>query len=137
MLLTAVAAALHHRLPVGELTGPILVVPLAFLITGVLRGLWALRRAERCSWSDAFRALATWFALSWVDTLAVVRGLLSGQAAFLRTPKQKEGGNRLPPAIPSSAIESLLAILALVGAVVVRPVAPCPATAILAVILLF
>src|SRR5207249_10809958 len=37
----------------------------------VLRGLWALRRAERCSWGDALRALAIWFALSWVDTLAV------------------------------------------------------------------
>src|SRR5438477_9840117 len=137
LLLTAVAAALHHRLPVRELTGPILVVPLAFLITGVLRGLWALRRAERCSWSDAFRALAIWFALSWVDTLAVVRGLLSGQAAFLRTPKQKEGGNRLWPAIRSSAIESLLAILALVGAVVMLITAPAIATAILAVMLLF
>src|SRR5438270_779207 len=54
LLLTAVAAALHHRLPVRELTGPILVVPLAFLITGVLRGLWALRRAERCRWRCAF-----------------------------------------------------------------------------------
>ena len=126
LLLTAVAAALHHRLPVRELTGPILVVPLAFLITGVLRGLWALRRAERCSWSDAFRALAIWFALSWVDTLAVVR-----------TPKQKEGGNRLWPAIRSSAIESLLAILALVGAVVMLLAAPALATVILAVMLLF
>src|SRR6266480_2132269 len=137
LLLTAVAAALHHRLPIRELTGPILVVPLAFLISGVLRGLWALRRAERCSWGDALRALAIWFALSWVDTLAVVRGLLSGQAAFLRTPKQKEGGNRLWPAIRSSAIESLLAILALVGAVVMLLAAPALATVILAVMLLF
>ena len=137
LLLTAVAAALHHRLPVRELTGPILVVPLAFLITGVLRGLWALRRAERCSWSDAVRALAIWFALSWVDTLAVVRGLLSGQAAFLRTPKQKEGGNRLWPAIRSSAVESLLAILAVVGAIVMLLTAPALATVILAVMLLF
>src|SRR6266480_7411924 len=137
LLPTAVAAALHHRLPVRELTGPILVVPLAFLITGVLRGLWALRRAERCSWSDALRALGIWFALSWVDTLAVVRGLLSGQAAFLRTPKQKEGGNRLWPAIRSSAIESLLAILAVVGAIVLLLAAPALATVILAIMLLF
>src|SRR5438093_808543 len=137
LLLTAVAAALHHRLPVRELTGPILVVPLAFLITGVLRGLWALRRAERCSWGDALRALAIWFALSWVDTLAVVRGLFSGQAAFLRTPKQKEGGNRLWPAIRSSAIESLLAILAVVGAIVLLLAAPALATVILAIMLLF
>src|SRR5437764_1609813 len=112
LLLTAVAAALHHRLPVRELTGPILVVPLAFLITGVLRGLWALRRAERRSWSDAFRAAAIWFALSWVDTLAVVRGLPRGQAASRRPPRQKEGGNRLWPANRSSALASLPALLA-------------------------
>ena len=137
LLLTAVASAIHHRLPIRELTGPVLIVPLAFLATGVLRGLWALRKAERCSWGDAFRALGIWFALSWVDALAVVRGLLSGQAAFLRTPKQKEGGSRIWPAIRSSAIESLLAALALLGAIVMLIAAPAIATVILAVMLLF
>jgi cellulose synthase/poly-beta-1,6-N-acetylglucosamine synthase-like glycosyltransferase len=137
LLLTAVAAAVHHRLPVRELTGPILIVPLAFLVTGVLRGLWALRRAERCSWGDAFRALGIWFALSWVVTLAVVRGLRSRQAAFLRTPKQKEAGNRLWPAVRSSAVESTLALLAIVGAVVILIAAPAITTAILALMLLF
>src|SRR5438477_10904 len=124
LLLTAVAATIHHRLPVRELTGPILIVPLAFLVTGVLRGLWALRRAERCSWGDALHALGIWFALSWVVTLAVVRGLLSREAAFLRTPKQKATGNRLWPAVRSSAVESTLALLALVGAIVMLLAAP-------------
>jgi len=137
LLLTAVAATIHHRLPVRELTGPILIVPLAFLVTGVLRGLWALRRAERCSWGDALRALGIWFALSWVVTLAVVRGLLSREAAFLRTPKQKATGNRLWPAVRSSAVESTLAMLALVGAFVMLLAAPAVPTAILAVMLLF
>src|SRR2546421_3789153 len=137
LLLTALAAVLHHRLPIRDLTGPVLIVPLAFLVTGVLRGLWALRRAEGSSWGDALRAMGIWFALSWVDTLAVVRGLISRRAAFLRTPKQREGGNRIWPAIRSSAMESLLAILALVGAVVMLITAPAIATAILAVMLLF
>lgn len=137
LLLTAVASAIHHRLPIRELTGPVLIVPLAFLVTGVLRGLWALRRAERCSWGDAFRAMGIWFALSWVDTLAVLRGLWSGEAAFLRTPKQKEGGRRIWPAIRSSAIESVLALLALIGAIVILITAPAIATAVLAVMLLF
>ena len=137
LLLTAVAATIHHRLPIRELTGPILIVPLAFLVTGVLRGLWALRRAERCSWGDALRALGIWFALSWVVTLAVVRGLLSRQAAFLRTPKQKAGGNRLWPAVRSSAVESTLALFALVGAIVMLLAAPAIPTAILALMLLF
>lgn len=137
LLLTAAAAVLHHRLPIREITGPVLIVPLAFLVTGVLRGLWALRRAEHCSWGDAVRALGIWFALSWVDTLAVVRGLWSGRAAFLRTPKQREGGNRLWPAIRSSAFESLVAALAIFGAVVMLIAAPAIATAILAIMLLF
>jgi cellulose synthase/poly-beta-1,6-N-acetylglucosamine synthase-like glycosyltransferase len=137
LLLTAVAAALHRRLPIREITGPVLIVPFAFLVTGVLRGLWALRRAEHCSWGDAFRAMGIWFALSWVDSLAVVRGLWSGRAAFLRTPKQKEGGNRLWPAIRSSAFESLVAALAILGAIVMLFAAPAIATAILAIMLLF
>src|SRR2546421_3046504 len=137
LLLTALAAVLHHRLPTREITGAVVIVPLAFLVTGVLRGLWALRRAEGSSWGDALRAMGIWFALSWVDTLAVVRGLISRRAAFLRTPKQREGGNRIWPAIRSSAMESLLAILALVGAVVMLITAPAIATAILAVMLLF
>jgi cellulose synthase/poly-beta-1,6-N-acetylglucosamine synthase-like glycosyltransferase len=137
LLLTAVAAAMHHRLPIREITGPVLIVPLAFLASGVLRGLWALRRAERCSWGDAFRAMGIWFALSWVDALAAVRGLWSGRAAFLRTPKQKEGGRRLWPAIRSSAFESLVAAATIVGAVVMLIAAPAIATGILAIMLLF
>jgi len=112
-------------------------VPLAFLVTGVLRGLWALRRAERCSWGDALRALGIWFALSWVVTLAVVRGLLSREAAFLRTSKQKAGGNRLWPAVRSSAVESTLAVLAIAGAIVMLAAAPAIPTAVLALMLLF
>ena len=137
LLLTAVAAAMHHRLPIREISGPVLIVPLAFLVSGVLRGLWALRRAERCSWGEAFRAMGIWFALSWVDALAAVRGLWSGRAAFLRTPKQKEGGRRLWPAIRSSAFESLVAALAILGAAIMLIAAPAIATAILAVMLVF
>jgi cellulose synthase/poly-beta-1,6-N-acetylglucosamine synthase-like glycosyltransferase len=137
LLLTAVAAALHHRLPIREITGPVLIVPLAFLVTGVLRGLWALRRAERCSWGDALRAMRIWFALSWVDARAALRGLWSERAAFLRTPKQKEGGRRLWPAIRSSAFESLVAALAILGAIVMLIAAPSIATAILSIMLLF
>jgi cellulose synthase/poly-beta-1,6-N-acetylglucosamine synthase-like glycosyltransferase len=137
LLLTAVAAAMRHRLPIREITGPVLIVPLAFLTSGVLRGLWALRRAEQCSWSDALRAMGIWFALSWVDALAAVRGLWSGRAAFLRTPKQKEAGRRLWPAIRSSAFESLVASLAILGAIVMLIAAPAIATGILAIMLLF
>jgi Glycosyltransferase like family 2 len=137
LLLTAAAAATHHRLPIRELTGPIVVVPLAFLTTGVLRALWALRTAEHASWGDTIRALGIWFALSWVDALAVLRGLVSQHAAFLRTPKRKERGNRLWPAVRSSLVESTLALLAVVAAIVMVITAPAIATGLLAVMLLF
>jgi hypothetical protein len=81
--------------------------------------------------------MGIWFALSWVDALAVVRGIWSGHAAFLRTPKQKQGGRRLWPAIWSSAFESLVAALAILGAIVMLIAAPAIATAILAIMLLF
>src|SRR5207244_6998183 len=58
-------------------------------------------------------------------------------AAFLRTPKQKAGGNRLWPAVRSSAVESTLALFALVGAIVMLLAAPAIPTAILALMLLF
>ena len=45
LLATALAASLHERLPVRQLTGAVLVVPLAFASTGMLRAVWALRRA--------------------------------------------------------------------------------------------
>jgi len=137
LLLTAAAAALHHRLPVRELTGPVVVVPLAFLLTGVLRALWAMRTAVRCTWGDGIRAMAVWFALSWVDTLAVVRGLASNRAAFLRTPKRKEGGSHLWPALRSSSMETMLALLAVAAAIIMLVRAPGFATAILAFLLLF
>jgi hypothetical protein len=55
----------------------------------------------------------------------------------LRTPKQKEGGRRLWPAIRSSAFESVVAAAAIVGAVGMLIAAPAIATGILAIMLLF
>ena len=138
LLLTALSAILSRRLPVRELTGPVVVVPLAFLVTGVLRALWAMRTAVRCTWDDARRALAVWFALIWVDTLAVVRGLISGKAAFLRTPKRRPGGGlRIWAAIRASSVESLIAALAVLGALALIVRAPSWSGGVLAVMLLF
>src|SRR5207244_10855355 len=125
------------RAPNSVLPRPVLYIPPAFRAAGLWLGLWALRLADRCTRGEAFRAMGIWFALSWVDALAAVRGLWSGRAAFLRTPKQKEGGRRLWPAIRSSAFESLVAAATIVGAVVMLIAAPAIATGILAIMLLF
>jgi cellulose synthase/poly-beta-1,6-N-acetylglucosamine synthase-like glycosyltransferase len=116
LLLTAVVTVVHHRLPVREILGPLAVVPLLFLVTGVGRALWAIRATARCSLGDAWRCLRCWFALSWVVALACLRGLVTREAAFLRTPKRKEGQS-VWQAIRASRTESLLALLAAVAGV--------------------
>jgi len=137
LLLTAAFLAVRHRLPVRQLVGAIVVVPPLFLAVGLLRALWGLRSTTRCSLPDAMRALGVWFALSWVVTLACIRGLVRPQAAFLRTPKQKEGVGTLAQALNSCKVETGMAALCLVAAVVIPISALTPATLVLALLLLY
>ena len=137
LMATALATALHHRLPVRVMTGAAMIVPLAFLVTGVGRAVWAMRAAVRCSLADAFNGLRVWFALSWVVSLACLSGLLGGRTAFLRTPKEKEGGSRLWHAVRASQLESLLTVAAAAAALAMIVASPNWTTAALAVLLLF
>ena len=136
LLLTAVVTALHHQLPVRQLTGAVLVVPLAFATTGLSRALWAMRRTSGCSWRDAVSALRIWFALSWVVTLACLRGLVRAQADFLRTPKHKEGAALLH-ALRSSSAETLIALAAAAAAIAMMVRSLSLATGLLGGLLLF
>ena len=136
LLLTAAVTVFHHRLPVREIVGPLAVVPLLFLVTGVGRALWAIRTTARCSFGDAVRCLRCWFALSWVVSLACVRGLVKQQAAFLRTPKRKEGRS-VWQAIQASRAESLIAALSVVAAVAIVVSAASLGTIVLAILLVW
>jgi cellulose synthase/poly-beta-1,6-N-acetylglucosamine synthase-like glycosyltransferase len=136
LLATALAASLHERLPVRQLTGAVLVVPVAFAGTGMLRAVWAMRRACHASTRDALNALRVWFALSWVVTLACVRGLVQQHAEFLRTAKSKEGRSLLG-ALRASRSETLLVIAGVAGAAAMLLRSPSASTIVLAVLLLF
>ena len=136
LLMTALVTSLHHQLPVRQLTGAVLVVPLAFAATGLSRALWAMRATTGCTVRDAFQALRVWFALSWVVTLACVRGLISGRAEFLRTPKKREGAAVLQ-ALWASRAETILAIAAIAGGVAMIVRAPGFATGVLGGLLIF
>jgi cellulose synthase/poly-beta-1,6-N-acetylglucosamine synthase-like glycosyltransferase len=137
LLATAIAVALHHRLPLRQLTGAVLVVPVVFLVTGVGRALWALRRTTGCSWGDAMRALRCWFAMSWVVALACMRGLVTSRAVFLRTPKQGSDESSLWRAMLASRAETLLAVSGAACTVLMLVAAPAWTTAALGVLLLF
>ncbi|HKF78668.1 MAG TPA: glycosyltransferase [Candidatus Dormibacteraeota bacterium] len=136
LLLTVAVIAVHHRLPVRAILGPLAVVPLLFLVTGVARALWAIRATARCSFGDAIRCLRCWFALSWVVALACVRGMARREAAFLRTPKRKEGQS-VWQAIRSSRMETTIAVLAAAGAVVVLLSVVSVGTGVLAILLIW
>ena len=90
----------------------------------------------RASTRDALNALRVWFALSWVVTLACVRGLVQKHAEFLRTAKSKEGV-RLLGALRSSRAETLLVVAGVAGAAAMVVRSPSAATIVLAVLLLF
>ncbi|HXM56280.1 MAG TPA: glycosyltransferase family 2 protein [Candidatus Dormibacteraeota bacterium] len=136
LLLTAAVTVFHHRLPVREIVGPLALVPLLFLVTGLGRALWAIRTTAHCSFGDAVRCLRCWFALSWVVSLACLRGLVKKEAAFLRTPKRKEGRS-VWQAIKASRAESLIAALAAVAAVAIVVSTASLGTIALAILLLW
>jgi len=139
LLLTAVVTVVHHRLPVREIIGPLSLIPLLFLVTGVGRALWAIRLTARplgCTFGDAVRCLRCWFALSWVVTLACLRGMVRREAAFLRTPKRADRRS-VWQAIRASRAESLIAGLAAAAGVGIVLSAFSVGTAALALLLLW
>ncbi|TMD40885.1 MAG: glycosyltransferase [Chloroflexi bacterium] len=137
LLLTALSTAMHHQLPIRRMTGVALGLPVAFLATGLVRAVWAMKLRTRCTWRDAIAGLQVWFALSWVVTLACLRGLVRFHTTFLRTPKVKEGEGSALTAVRSAQVETLLAATGLAAAIVMLIRAPSFATGALALLLIF
>ena len=123
LILTAVGIAISHRLPVRQLSGALILVPVFFLFSGLLRATWAIKAIEHCSWGDAIRALRVWFALSWAVAMACVAGLVREGATFIRTPKHKDGQATILTALSSSKAETGLGAAAVVAAIAMLVVA--------------
>ncbi|HET9052121.1 MAG TPA: glycosyltransferase family 2 protein, partial [Candidatus Dormibacteraeota bacterium] len=136
LLVTAAITGLHHSVPLRQVAALVLAVPLLSLVTGVGRAVWGLRTLCRCSWGDASRALRVWFALSWVVTGAVVAGLTTRRAEFLRTPKRREGEARLWHALRAARVETAVTVASVAGAVALVVRAPGWTTATLSCLLL-
>ena len=139
LLLTALAALFAHRLPVRQLLGAVVIVPAVFLLAGLLRALWGLRTATSCRWSDALRALAVWFALSWTVAYACARGLLGAKSPFLRTPKARTDGGftTIARALLAARLEVVLAAVCVLAAVTLVLRAPSFGIYVLAALLAY
>ena len=84
---TAVGVITGRPFVVQRLEGIGLVLPLLYIVLGLLRYLWGLRIATGVPVSEAADAMRVNLSLSWVVTLACVRGLIEERGVFLRTPK--------------------------------------------------
>ncbi|MGH7640622.1 MAG: glycosyltransferase [Candidatus Dormibacteria bacterium] len=137
LVATAIATAAHERLPVRQITGAVLVIPFLFLVFGLLRATWAMRRSGKLTWGDAVRALRVWFALSWTVSLADIRSLVTRKGTFLRTPKRRGGMSSWRQALRSARPETLIAVAAVLAAATMEVRALSVTTTILAALLLF
>lgn len=107
ILVTGWLLALGHPLRLPALGGLLVLLPLTFWATSLMRTIWGLRATRRCTLGEAVGAVAILWSLGWVVTLACLQGLFRRQGVFLRTPKA--GRASLIRAIRSTLIESTLA----------------------------
>lgn len=87
LLAGGAALLLGGSLFVQPVVGPVLLIPPLFIVLAVMRFAWALRVRTGCGWGEALDALTVLMGMTWVVTLACVRGLVSREGTFLRTPK--------------------------------------------------
>jgi hypothetical protein len=89
LILGTILTLLPDSQGIRPLTGPLLVMPAIFLITGLWRFLWVLRNSLKLSWRMALRAMGGFFSLGWAVALGSIQGLIQPKGVFLRTPKTK------------------------------------------------
>jgi len=88
LVIGTAALLLGSSLTIQPLAGFALLMPILLIVFAVARFLWALRIRNRCTFLEAIDGLTILMGLTWVVTIACVRGLTSRQGVFLRTPKQ-------------------------------------------------
>jgi len=123
LLIAASALAAGGSIYIQPLVGATVLVPPLLIWFGVMRFLWALRLRCKCSWREAIDAFVILLGLTWVVTLACVRGLLAREGVFLRTPKESDRP-RLRDALRVVWFEAALSLAcfaALAAVVMTRP----------------
>ncbi|MBI4458537.1 MAG: glycosyltransferase, partial [Acidobacteria bacterium] len=106
------------------LVGAVMLMPPLFILFAVLRFLWAFRVRAQCTWREAFDALQILLGLTWVVSLACVRGLFSKQGVFLRTPKKKSEEPALSDALRVVFSELVIGTACVAAAVAIALSAP-------------
>ena len=118
LLLGGIAYVLGGQLIARPLIVPVLLFPLLFMASGILRFLWALKASLHLSLRSAIGAMFSMYSLSWVVAFPCLQGILRSSGVFLRTSKVK-GNSTLAQALQSTRWESGLAAASGVIAVLI------------------
>jgi cellulose synthase/poly-beta-1,6-N-acetylglucosamine synthase-like glycosyltransferase len=90
LLLGSGALLLGESFQGQPLAGAPILMPPLFILFAVMRFVWAFRMRTKCTISEAVDALTILLGLTWVVAIACIRGLVSKEGVFLRTPKQAD-----------------------------------------------
>jgi cellulose synthase/poly-beta-1,6-N-acetylglucosamine synthase-like glycosyltransferase len=90
LLLGSGALLLGESFQSQPLAGAATLMPPLFILFAVMRFIWAFRLRTKCTIGEAVDALTILLGLTWVVAIACIRGLVSKEGVFLRTPKQAE-----------------------------------------------
>ncbi len=108
-----IAGALLLISPLGlairPLTGPLITMPLLFIVIGLWRFGWSLRHALHLGWREALRTMFGFFSLGWSVMLGSIQGLIQPVGVFLRTPKTNSRPGILD-ALRSAQWETLIGV---------------------------
>lgn len=117
LLATAYLMVTGHGAFFRPLTGALILLPAALLLSGVMRALWSLRNLTGIGAKRSLLALLNWLSLSWTVAMASLQGLVRKRAVFMRTPKTEEGQQSAWSALRAAKVETTLAILLLTSGV--------------------
>jgi glycosyltransferase involved in cell wall biosynthesis len=109
LLVTAGLVMTQGGVELRPLVGAVVLLPAALIVTGLIRALWSLRQRTGIGLKRSVLAFANWLSVSWTVARACLQGLISGKAAFLRTPKVSERQGLLD-AFRAARMETLLTI---------------------------
>ena len=120
---TGILLATAYLMVAGEgsffrpLTGALILLPAALLLSGVMRALWSLRQLTGIGSRRSLLALLNWLSLSWTVAMAALQGVVRKRAVFMRTPKTEEGQQNVWSALRAAKVETTLSVLLLASGV--------------------
>jgi cellulose synthase/poly-beta-1,6-N-acetylglucosamine synthase-like glycosyltransferase len=135
LLTSGLVVLFGHHLPMRQLTGAVLAIPVVFMVTSLARVTWAMRTRGGASIRQGLGAIGVLFSLSLVVAQAALTALVRKEGVFLRTPKARTDST-LGRTLAASQTESLLAVACLGVAVGVLVLHLSPVTGAIAVLML-